>query len=220
MRRLRKILLYTLGSLIGIIILAWSFREIYNYIESQKEKSVTYILSDQDKALIQDGDIILRYGHGMVSDYIVNLFEEEYRISHCGIVNKTDKGLEVIHSESSSMLSEEGIQRQDFDEFTDAGHQNSVIIVRYNKSDSLGRTGITKRAQYYLDKKIPFDYGFDFEDTTTMFCSEIIWHIFLDVFHHDIFAKPGEKKPNFKQFENFRDSTQFDIILNHHTRNQ
>lgn len=218
MRRSYKILIYSFASLLLLVLAAWGFRKIYNLREAQREKAINYFLTNEEKELLQDGDIVLRYGHGLVSDYIVNAFDEKYQISHCGIINKTPKGLEIIHSESSSMLSFEGIQRQDFDEFIDAGHLNSVIIVRYNRSDSAGRAKITQRAQYYLDKAIPFDYSFDTQDTTSMYCSEIIWHIFLDVFKHDIFLKSGETEPYFKQFANFYDTSQFDIVINHHLR--
>jgi uncharacterized protein YycO len=209
----KKIIIIVAASIIGLIFSAWLFRTIYNKIELKKEKAVTYILSDSDKALIQDGDVILRYGHGFVSDYIVNTFKEEFNISHCGIVKRTDDKLEVIHSESSSFLSKEGIQKQDFDSFTDAGHKNSVIIVRFNQCEPESLKKITRIAEYYLKKEIPFDYAFDHTDTSVMYCSEIIWHIFLDAFSRDIFLVDG--KPKFDQFKNFWDPKNFDIILNH-----
>jgi uncharacterized protein YycO len=214
MFRLKKAIRYFFLAVIGIVLSAWLFREIYNKLEEKKQKATLYLLKDSEKTLIHDGDIILRYGHGLVSDYIVNYFKEDYRISHCGIISKQGDSLHVIHSESSSMLSKEGIQSQDFDEFTDAGHLNSVIIVRYNRADSQKLPEISKRAHYYLQKEIPFDYSFNHKDTSQMYCSEIIWHIFLDVFEDDIFTN-SEGVQNFKQFKNFWDSSQFDIILNH-----
>lgn len=210
---MKKFIIIFFLSIFGLIFSAWLFRTVYNKIELKKEKAVSYILSEKDKTLIQDGDIILRYGHGFVSDYIVKTFDEKYNISHCGIIKRTENKLEVIHSESSSFLSKEGIQIQDFDSFTDAGHLNSVIIVRYNRCNPEDLKNITARAKYYLDKKIPFDYGFNHKDTTVMFCSEIIWHIFLDEFNTDIFSIKG--KTEFEQFQNFWDPKYFDIILNH-----
>jgi uncharacterized protein YycO len=213
----KKILIILFASIFGLVFFAWLFRTIYNKIELKKEKAITYILSENDKELIQDGDIILRYGHGLVSDYIVNTFDEEYSISHCGIVSKKNGALSVIHSESSSFLSEEGIQRQDFDDFTDAGHKHSVIIVRFNNCTGERRINIRQRAEEYLKKRIPFDYGFNPNDTTVMFCSEIIWHVFLDEFKTDIFLN-NSGETDFNQFKNFWDSTHFDIILNHQTK--
>lgn len=214
---MKKTLIILLSSVIGLIFSAWLFRTVYNKIELRKEKAVTYKLNDQEKMIIQDGDIILRYGHGLISDYIVNIFNEKYTVSHCGIISEESDNLSVIHSESSSFLSVEGIQRQNFDDFVDASHKNSVIIVRYNKCKPEELSKITKRANIYLKKKIPFDYGFNPNDTTVMFCSEIIWHIFSDEFNIDIFSSPlGET--DFNQFKNFWDTTYFDIILNHQTK--
>jgi len=200
--------------IISIIFSLWLFRFIYNKIEYQKEKAVTYILTDKEKGLINNGDIILRRGHGLVSDYIVNSFNERYKISHSGIIIKEGENINVIHSESSSLLVTEGIQKQSLDEFTDAGHKNSVIIVRFNKCSNDEYIKITNRANYYLKKEIPFSYILKPEDTTQMFCSEVIWNIFIDEFDVDIFSTK-ENKTNFYQFKNFWDTTNFDIILNH-----
>ncbi len=208
-----KIFKYLIFGIVIIVFGFWLFRTVYNRIEKEKQESISYILSDSDKALIHNGDIILRYGHGLVSDYIVNKFDEPYTISHCGIIRKSEKKIEIIHSESSSFLSEEGIQIQDFDSFTDAGHKNSIIIVRYNRCKPDESVKISNAAQYYLDKKIPFDYAFDSKDTSTMFCSEIIWHVFIDAFNRDIFLDENNKT-NFNQFKNFYDTAQFDIIFN------
>jgi len=210
---LKKVLKYIFISVVSVIFSVWAFRVFYNRAEKRKEKQITYLLPNSEKKLIRNGDVILRYGYGLVSDYIVNKFDEPYTISHCGIIRKIGNKLEVIHSESGSILSKEGVQVQDFDSFTDAGHKNSIIIVRYNKCTNEDLNKITDFAQYYLDKKIPFDYGFNPDDTTAMFCSEIIWHVFKDAFNKDIFLNKNNRT-DFNQFKNFYDSTQFDVIIN------
>ncbi len=210
---IKKTLKYLFISILIIIFGLWLFRTVYNKIEQKKEKAVSYILPDSEKALIHNGDIILRYGHGLVSDYIVKKFNEPYKISHCGIIRKKDNKFEVIHSESSSFLSKEGIQIQDFNGFTDAGHKNSIIIVRYNRCDTSEYHKITDFAEHYLDREIPFDYAFDPKDTATMFCSEIIWHVFKDAFNRDIFLNK-KNETDFNQFKNFYDTSQFNIIIN------
>jgi len=202
---------------LSIILALWVFKIVYDKIEQKKEKEVSYILPDSEKALIKNGDIILRYGYGFASDYIVNILDEKYAVSHCGIIKKTGDKLEIIHSESSSVLTKEGVQIQDFDSFTDAGHKNSIIIVRYKKCNPEDYEKITERAEYYLKKNIPFDYAFNPDDTSAMFCSEIIWHVFKDAFNDDIFA--GEnKKTDLNQFKNFYDTARFSVIINHYER--
>lgn len=213
--KLRYILLTT----IIIIFSLWLFRFIYNKIELKKEKDITYVLTDVEKNQINNGDIILRRGHGLVSDYIANAFNEKYSITHSGIILKQNNKIEVIHSESSSILVTEGIQTQDLDDFTDAGHKNSVIIVRFNKCNPNEHIKITNKAQYYLNKNIPFSYILRPEDKTEMFCSELIWNIFLDEFDTNIFLSRNNET-DFHQFKNFWDKTNFDVILNHQENNQ
>ena len=208
-----KIIKYLIFGIVFFMLGFWIFRTVYNRIEKKKEERISYILPGSEKALIHNGDIILRYGHGLVSDYIVNKLDEPYTISHCGIIRKLGNKLEVIHSESSSFLSEEGIQVQDFDSFTDAGHKNSVIVVRYNCCKPEEYIKITKAAEYYLEKEIAFDYGFNPDDTTSMFCSEIIWHVFKDAFHRDVFLN-DKNETDFNQFKNFYNSSRFNIIIN------
>lgn len=216
---MKKKIIYILSIILSIIFILWLFRFIYNKIELKKEKDITYILTDAEKNKINNGDIILRRGYGLVSDYIANSFNEKYKITHSGIIIKNNNKIEVIHSESSSILVTEGIQIQDLDDFTDAGHKNSVIIVRYKKCKPNEYKNITDRAQYYLSKKIPFSYILRPKDTTKMFCSEVIWHIFLDEFDTNIFLSENNET-NFYQFKNFLDTTFFDVILNHQENNQ
>lgn len=210
---------HILPVIIIIFFLLWLFRLVYNKIELKKEKEISYILTTSEKKMINNGDVILRRGHGLVSDYIANSFNEKYKITHSGIIIKTNNKIEVIHSESSSLLVTEGIQIQDLDDFTDAGHKNSVIIVRYKKCKPNEYVKITDRAQYYLRQNIPFSYILRPEDTTKMFCSEVIWHIFLDEFDTNIFLSKNNET-NFYQFKNFWDTTFFDVILNHQENNQ
>lgn len=210
---MKKTILKILLIIASIIFSLWLYRFIYNKVEYQKEKATTYILTEKEKDLLQNGDIILRRGHGMVSDYIVNSFNEKYKISHSGIIIKDKNIINVIHSESSSLLVTEGIQKQSINDFTDAGHKNSVIVVRYNKCKPKDYKRIVNRANYYLNKNIPFSYILKPEDTTKMFCSEVIWHIFLDEFNDNIFLTK-DKKTDFYQFKNFWNTTKFDIIIN------
>ncbi len=209
----RKILLYILFPVLLIFFAGATFYTLYNKNEQRKEKNTDYFLSDSAKNLLQSGDIILRYGHGLVSDYIVHKLDEPYTLSHCGIICKTADKAAVIHSESSSYFSEEGIQKQNLDSFVNASHKYSVIVVRYKQCNQAERTKISNRAVYYLNKDIPFDYAFNPDDTTKMFCSEIIWHVFKDAFDKDIFLN-DKKETDFMQFRNFYDTTQFEVIIN------
>jgi len=211
---LKKSLILGSFVLISLLLGFWIFWKIYDKQELVKEKQSSYILPDKEKNLIHDGDIILRRGFGFVSDYIVKTFDEDYKISHCGIICKSEDRFQVIHSESSSYFSLEGIVAQDFDDYTEASHQNTIIIVRFNRCEPTEYSKISKAAKYYLSKKLKFDYSFDMADSTEMYCAEIIWHVFMREFNTDIYHFPNSEV-NYSQFANFWDTTYFDVILNH-----
>ncbi len=217
--KIQKIALYFSFFLVILVLLFYIFWNFYDKNELSKERTNSYIFSLQEKQKLKNGDIILRRGFGLASDYIVNLFNEKYKISHCGIIQKTSDSLCVIHSESSSYFTFEGVQKQNFDDYVAASHQNSVIIVRFNKCDTSDLYKVSQRGLYYLSTKVPFDYSFDMKDSTQMYCAEIIWHVFKDVFQTDIY-KFENKEVNYSQFSNFWDTTYFDVILNHQAKKQ
>lgn len=205
-----------------LVVLLAGFKLFWKLYDQQREKQrlrTEYQLSPAEVSQIQNGDIILRYGYGMVSDYIVNTFNEKYKISHCGVIWRDSANFKVIHSESSSYFSHEGAQAQDFFQFVANSQKNSVMIVRFNKHNGQDLSQISRRARYYLNKKVPFDYAFDMNDSSEMYCAEIIWHVFLDVFNQDIYQIEG-KKTNYSQFANFYDPAYFDIVINHHKAGQ
>ncbi len=217
--RIQKISVYLFILFAGLFLFFYAFWNYYDQKELLKEKENSYIFLLQEKERIKDGDIILRRGFGMVSDYIVNHFNEKYKVSHCGIIRKSSDSLYVIHSESSSYFTFEGVQKQNFDDYVAASHQNSVIIVRFNNCDTSHLYKVSQRGLYYLSTKVPFDYSFDMKDSTQMYCAEIIWHVFKDVFQTDIY-KFENREVNYSQFSNFWDTTYFDVILNHQMKKQ
>lgn len=56
------------------------------------------LLLDTDVSLLHDGDIILRKGSGMISDFIAASMKDLLPYSHCGILVKENNEWKVIHS--------------------------------------------------------------------------------------------------------------------------
>ncbi len=189
---------------------------------SQQEHSVSgkyYRLTTEELSLINDGDIILRQGQGLVSNLIMKTLNENFALSHVGIITKSNEGkLDVIHSVSSTLSDFDGIQVQDLSNFIKESVPNSVIVVRYNKGENKKETknSISAQAQEFLDLKIPFDHSFDFADTTKFFCSELIWRVFKEVYDDEIFP-PSINQMNVEnlKFYHFLNEEKFKIIINH-----
>jgi hypothetical protein len=215
---MKRIVLIVFIVFVSFLTSAWLFLLAYDYRSSQEQFFYRYTLSEKEYHEIQEGDIILRHGYGLVSDLIVEQLKEKYDISHCAIVVKTDTGLAVIHSVSSSVSNIDGMQAQDLKSFIEESQYNSVVVIRYKSKIGKSNAAIGRKAQYYLAQKIPFDEAFDINDSTEFYCTELLWKVILNEYGDDIMAGKNNVRKDHLRFDTFLDTTKFDIIINHQER--
>ncbi len=206
---------FSLAIILTAIIL---FLLTYNFRSEQEQKFSAYTLTSEELNLIQDGDIILRHGYGLVSDIIVETLKENFDISHCAIIRKEGDNFKVIHTVSQSISDFDGVQEQTLPVFIHQSHKNSVMIVRYKWPEGNAGQRISAKAQFYLDEKIPFDNSFNINDDKEFYCSELIWRIIKDEFGVNIFPDMSDETKKYLNFSNFYDPRYFDVIINHHNR--
>jgi uncharacterized protein YycO len=218
---MKKKLLIFFIVIAGLALSIYLFLLIYEY-RSQREQLVSdYTISKKEISLLHDGDIILRHGYGFVSDMIVRTLNDSSGLSHCAILTKYKGHWIVIQSISSTVSDIDGVQWQDLRTFVKQSKRNSLVVVRYKhvKNDS-DYAKIGQRAIYYLKKQIPFDHAFDIHDSTKFYCAELIWKVFKDVLHIDIFeSKYRPDHYDYMKFDTFLDTTNFERIIDHRTRN-
>lgn len=189
---------------------------------SRRDSSFVYALSKDEKELLKPGDIILRHGYGFVSNTIVKTLGEKYSISHAGIIVTDHYGnFRVVHSVSQTISDFDGVQDIDLNTFVRDSQPNSIMVVRLLSSSENNESmaGVSKRANHYLEQKIPFDYSFSLDDDTRFFCSEFIVRVFADIFGDSIFDRlypPGISGLDRLKFGIFLDQDLFEIIINHH----
>jgi len=210
---MRKILF----SIIIIITALLLFLLTYDFRSEQEQLFSAYMLSNEEFELIEEGDIILRHGYGLVSDIIVKTLKEDYNISHCAIVVRDENNkLKVIHTVSQSISDQDGMQQQHLKTFIKNSKSNSIIVVRLkNNSENTGKI-ISQKAQELLNLNIPFDHSFDITDDSKLYCSELIWKIILDEFGIEIFPDRSNNSKSYLNFSNFYNPEFFEIIINHH----
>jgi len=190
--------------------------KVYDYRSEKKRVAVNYKLTKNEKAMLQDGDIILRHGYGFVSDAITKTLTEDVSVSHCAIIVKDDSSINVIHSVSQSLSNFDGVQMQDLKTFVNDSKKNSIVVMRYKAKEKEDRSLISKRARYYLNKRIPFDNKFDITDSTEFFCSELLWKVFKDCYGVDIFEdKYGKEHNEFLKFDIFFNPKYFEVVFSH-----
>ncbi|MDD4210278.1 MAG: YiiX/YebB-like N1pC/P60 family cysteine hydrolase [Bacteroidales bacterium] len=199
-----------------VIFLLFLFVFLYQKISNQKERKNTYQLNSYELSLLKEGDLIFRQGFGLISDIIAGRTKETYTISHCGILCK-DSNNEwiVIHTVSNTLAEIDGIQSDNLSRFVKNSKENSILILRYKNACDSTNTLIKQKSFYYLNKQIAFDDSFDMQDTSEFYCTELIRHIFLDVYHVDIYNLHTETSYDVLGFSPFWDKKTFEPILSH-----
>lgn len=172
--------------------------------QSIRTSDKPYILTDREKSLLQNGDIILRKGEGILSNFICDYLADTINISHCGILIKNRQGLQVIHTLSADVSDTDGLQICSLDLFTSESVKSSIIVVRC-KTDTTSL--ITSQALHYLKLRKPFDRHFNLQDSSSFFCSELPLHILKYSLDIDLMTVSPPL------FSSFLHQQYFDIIL-------
>ncbi len=197
----------------GILVLAsLAFLFFYEKRSTDKQNSSYYTLPENEQKLLQDGDLIMRKGYGIISESIAELLNENPCLSHIGVVcKKPGHKIEIIHSLSATYADFDGVQKCSFRKFCKESQPGSIVVVRFKQNKESPLSKISKQAQHYASLKVPFDNGFDLSTPENFYCTELIWHIFLDEYGFDIYPSMG----NFSDlgFKPFFDTANFEQIL-------
>lgn len=153
-----------------------------------------FALTKEEESVLQEGDIILRHGFGLISDMIVQYAKSPYSVSHCGIVVRDSSGnWAVIHTVSNALAEIDGMQKDDLKKFVRESQPHSVIVTRYKFQDEEQRQKVIRQAYYYLEKQVAFDHEFNLSDSSKFFCTELIWNVFF----HGIGVDLHEPSPQY-----------------------
>ena len=206
---LKKCILFVL---VLLLLGVFSFVYFYEKKSQKTERTNTYSLTQAEENFLQEGDIILRHGFGLISDAIAKYAKDAYSISHCGMVVKDSAdNWAVIHTVSNSLAEIDGMQKDDLRKFVRESQPNSIIVTRYRFQNEEQRQKVVAQAYYYLHKQVPFDNEFDSADSSKFFCTELIWN----VFYHAIGVDLYEPSPQYDgmNFAAFLDEENFEKIL-------
>ena len=206
---LKKVVFFVLGLLLTG---ALSFVFLYEKKSRKTAKVNTYTLTKTEENALQEGDIILRHGFGLISDAIVKYAKDAYPVSHCGIVVRDSCGnWAVIHTVSNSLAEIDGMQKDHLRKFVRESHPNSVVVTRYRFQNEEERQKVIDRAYYYLQKQVPFDNEFNSSDSSRFFCTEFIWNVFYHGIGVDLYEPSSQY--NGMNFAPFWEERNFTMVL-------
>lgn len=142
-------------------------------ISACRQNPATVASALPDTSCLQSGDLVYRLGDGFYSAYFQDFSKREKRFSHTGILIDADKcdSLYVIHAEADDMTGRGCVRRERLTEFLRGASDFAVFRLR---DDALTRERIAGFALDYHRRQTPFDLSFDAEDSTAVYCTELV----------------------------------------------
>ena len=137
---------------------------------SSSEKSAVLIKADMLYSVIEDGDIICRLGDRLWSNLIKDVSVTDKRFSHMGIIRINDGRITVINAEGDTGHGRDYVNEISIGEFLEPAA--AAGIYRINNID--GKI-LSELASLYLG--VPFDWQFDMNDSSKLYCTELLYVI-------------------------------------------
>ena len=132
--------------------------------------------------LIDEGDIVFRRGEGLVSQ-IVLAHDIGGNYSHIGLVVCDNGKLKIAHSvpgEHDDSNDFDRVKLDNVDIYFSSSYATKGAVKRIHISDEQKRK-LSSKALEIVARKVPFDHHYNLEDTSELYCTEFVRHIYLTI---------------------------------------
>ena len=120
--------------------------------------------------IVEDGDIICRLGNRLWSEIFSGLSVTDKRFSHIGIIRIHNDIVSVIHAEGSTGYGTDYVSEVSLDDFLQVARRIGIF-----RTINVNGNEISHIALEYVG--IPFDWDFDLEDGSRLYCTELLYVI-------------------------------------------
>lgn len=154
------------------------------FIYGCETKSPSFDLTGLD---LQEGDIVFRKGNSLASQLVLKVDEESF-YSHIGIVVSDNGAWKVVHAvpdEPDYKGDQDRVKMDDLNVFFSSERASAGAIMRF-ESDSIESKKIEERVKRIFQRNTLFDHYYNLDDTTKMYCTELIYFVFKEVSDIDI----------------------------------
>ena len=130
--------------------------------------------------LFREGDIVFRKGTGLTSQVVLSA-DKEGAYSHTGILKQLDGKWYVVHAVPDEPDYEGDVDRVKLDpieRFFSSNRASSGAVMRLD-TDPEKACHAAQRAFDLYRAHILFDHEYDLNDTTKMYCTELVNHVYL-----------------------------------------
>ena len=165
----KKLLLIICGILLPVIVVG-----AYVLIQPKKDSTITSITAAMIVPHLRDGDVILRMSNGALSETFSNFSLTDNRFSHLGIVRIYNDNISIINSLGFITNRERGVEETPLYDFLKVALSIGVFRIQ-----SVEGSIISDKAIGYLG--YPFDWSFDLNDGSKIYCTELLYLVLKQV---------------------------------------
>lgn len=170
----RKIALSLIVSLFCLSALFCFFPESGNANSSESASDTQKVLLALEEIPLRNGDLILRHGNGIWSNFIREKNFSDKRFSHIGILVKEDGSFFVIHADSDG-AGNGVVAREPLKDFVAGARRIGIFRLKKACADS-----VAEAAKTFVG--LPFDRNFNLSDASKLYCSELVWRAMKSAF--------------------------------------
>lgn len=125
------------------------------------------------KLNFENGDIVVRMGSGMWSNYFASLSKNERKFSHAGIIVITNGVVYVAEETANDFTGVGGAHLVTFEDFNAGSSQFGLYRL---KLPDVKRSEISKTALQLVAQAVPFDSKFSLDSQDFLYCTEFVWY--------------------------------------------
>ena len=154
-----------------IIVISIQHKRQYSIIQD-----VQFFREDAILPYIRDGDIICRLGDKIWSMYFKELSPNDKRFSHLGIIRIRNNTVSVINAEGLANEGKDFVNEISLNDFLKNAQKTGIYRLITVEGEAVSDTALE-----YIG--YPFDWQFDMEDDSKLYCTELLYVILkkLDV---------------------------------------
>lgn len=214
----RKVFLGIIASVFFCVlaykVFFWIDRRVEEVLVNKDEKIER--LSEAELLMVQTGDIILRRGYGLISDIVADTYSSDgYEVTHAGFIIEENNQWFVYHSLSGDVAETDGVQKQLLFDFLQSSQPHKLIVCRVKGITCSQQEEIKHITSGYLGKHIPFDRNGDYNNSSSLFCSEYIINVLgKDMNLIQIPEKEETRKEYYYRLESIYDTIAFTQVIN------
>jgi hypothetical protein len=156
--------------LTGITVFVLLLVSLFLFIVIPRGKPVPILESDMLFSIVREGDIICRLGDRFWSQAFKELSVADKRFSHMGIIHITNGTISVINAEGNTGHGRDFVNELPLEDFIKIARAIGVYRIK-----NIEGIQLSNLAFEYLN--IPFDWQFDMNDESRLYCTELLYVI-------------------------------------------